>query len=257
MNANTMRMAFGIYLVTALLGIPTIHAASPIKALESRVTENEADISANSALIADHEARITTNGSDINANSVLIDDNTIRINALRPSVSVRANGERIGTYLTTIDSGSNTRPTQVTVMNDNEYLFNICLDTGECDTTNEGGLMPPTNGQFANIFVYRSADCSGQAYFMEQELVDIQGLGSLLKGSGYVFDTAGGIYYLPINTTPIRDEVLSSKPVGGNICGDPPSIPQRPMLYAVFPNDDPSVTGVSTSSFALPLSLGF
>ena len=177
MNANTMRMAFGIYLVTALLGIPTIHAASPIKALESRVTENEADISANSALIADHEARITTNGSDINANSVLIDDNTIRINALRPSVSVRANGERIGTYLITNEDPSGGQPNQVTVMNDSEYIFSICL-VGCGGTKNEGDLMWP-NTNAATLIVYTTVDCTGQEYLLESQIELINGLGSV------------------------------------------------------------------------------
>ena len=77
-----------------------------VNQLDGRITTNESDISENSTTIANHEARISTNESDIVANSTLIDDNTNRINALKPSISVRANGTRIGTYLTTIEDSS-------------------------------------------------------------------------------------------------------------------------------------------------------
>ena len=243
-----------VFAFLVLMVTPTcLLAARPsINDLNTRVNKLEADVN-------QLDSRVTTNESDINANCTLIDDNTNRINALRPSVSVRADGVRIGTYLTTIEDASSGVPRDVMVMNDDEHLFRICIATGECGNKLEGELMPPEQRRFGDIIAYTSTDCSGQGYLLEQQLETISGLGSLLKGSGYVFNTGGGIYYLPINSQPIEDKgsvtVRAVRFVDSFLCNPPGTYP-RGLLYPVFPND-PAVTGVSTSSFALPLSLGF
>lgn len=115
--------------------------------LDGRVTGNESAISTNSAAIADHESRISTNESDIVANSALIEDNTNRIDALSSAgstIGVYSSGTRIGTYVTTIDDASSGVPNYILLMNDNEYLFGMCVNSGtnQCGDKVAGDLMP-------------------------------------------------------------------------------------------------------------------
>ena len=243
------------------LGTEVVTREAQVNQLDGRVTTNESAISENAAHIADHEARITTNESDINANSTLIDDNTNRISALKPSISVKANGTRIGTYVTTISDPSAGRQREVLVMSDSGYIFSICLNSLHCgDTKNEGDLMWPDVGDTVGIG-YTTVDCTGQGYLLESQINHFPGVGNLVRGSGYVFDNNGSIYYSPIDNQPIQElgslRVRSSTGVKGGSCGGPGSSSfSGQLLYPVFPND-PAVTDVSSSSFALPLSLGF
>ena len=259
-NVDKKRALLGIGLATMFLGMPTVHAASPIKVkgLQKRVTALEATAAAVQAeldsinatisqLQADLDAetttreaevsqlggRITVNESDIVANSALIEDNTNDIadlhNALdlaSPVIVKDGGGNLVGSVI-----GAD--PSSVFAITQQGYLVQVQLHSGNIFST----------GTSFNRY-YETSDCSGQAYT------------NLPNGMpfGLVFtetfnEPLSPLWYVQKKDLPLTSATITAVFSGGN-CGT--AGPFQWDAARLYPND-PNVTGVQQSPYQPPL----
>ena len=212
------------------------------------VDQNASDIGINSSDIAQNTANIVANASNIQTNSTDISGikTDIAANSAAEeglgSIYVKANGQHIGLFVSSLSGihGGNGDPRPLTVLSDNDYLFDIDKD-----------------GNLADSFTlyYESADCSGQAYLAGPGNAGQQ-IDAFFAAQGYVLKSPDPLdpvttYYLASNTpSPIHLSMYSIR----NINGCTSSFNSE-YGYPVLPND-PSVTGVPDSVFAKPITIG-
>jgi len=143
---------------------------------------------------------------------------------------VKANGIEIGNLLS-IDTGS------MVVINANNYFFWLPVHASPAEIS---GVY--------NSFVYLTNDCSGTKY--------VRSFQQTFIGAGQVFIDASNsqLSYVGRNVTPILNPPIASFDGGGIFgCSDLSGI--AGLLFWPFTANDPSVTGVNSSTFAVPITI--
>ncbi len=196
----------------------------------ARAAEVNANFSAVETGINDNDNRIMNNETDITNNSATISSNTATIAAANAAIQSQlgpvvldGNGNEIGLLVSIGENHLNFE-----VITQQGYLFSVSPRDGR---TMVGPLY------------FASSDCTGTGYtdasFFNGYVVSLWDLTGVLS-----------LYYVDKNSVPLTNfSVASVSTPGGCIVQAGPSV-----VYPVLLND-PTVTGISTDTYQLPIKI--
>jgi hypothetical protein len=247
-------------------GLTSFTSGTPAKA--SEVNDN---FSAVKTAVDDNAADITTNASDVATNAA-------KLSLGGSSVTVLANGETIGLLLDTSDVDGHCATGYVTRSNTG-YLFYVIAHTADnlLDCSDEFSIREEEGHlSSAASMVFSSLGCQGDAYLAGPAGFSTFGkyvptgtangsfgdsdVESVLIREGLVIrnmDRSATVqnYYVPKGSQEAPIVFSSVISPLGSTCLDAGPLPFPTNATKLLPND-PAITGVPDTPFALPITLG-
>lgn len=154
---------------------------------------------------------------------------------------VKANGVPIGTLLQWSPSAS-------VLLSSTYYLFIV-------NAVDSKGRPEKAGEIFQTQFVYPTADCSGSPYTSSGQ-APVLGDATSLQGAVFATEFNKQLYYVPRGATTAATNPTFQSRLTGAGCEPFTYVPTANDKYFMPLPNVPSITGVSTASFATPITIG-